>query len=577
MSGVDVTTSFARTLVDEWVRNGITAAVVAPGSRNTPLTLALVRDGRVRVDVVLDERSAGFRGLGIGLASGRPAIVCCTSGTAAVNFHPAVVEARHARVPLLVCTADRPPELRDWGAGQTIDQAGLFGGAVRWFHDPGAPEVAGTASETNGRWRALAARAAAETQGPPAGPVHLNLPFREPLVPSGAPLLEAPGRVGGAPWIRSTMPRLDPDPADVARLTALVRDTPNGLLVAGWGAGVEPSVAEAFARAAGWPVIADPLSQLRNGSHAISTYEGLLRVESFVGAHRPELVVRIGAPVTSKVANAAFDGVPTVLVDPDAAWLDPQHTASERVRANGNTLLAAVTTGLVGDRSPAPWAHEWIDTEQRARRALDAVLDESVACEGRIARDVSEAVPDGSALVVASSLPVRALEWSMAPRAGVRVLANRGANGIDGFVSTVAGVAGAHGGPVVALCGDLCFLHDTNGLLDGGLLGGGLLDAKGRAPATFVVVDNSGGGIFAYLPQHDLPEFEPLFATPQSVDLVAVARAHGVRADRVDFSTLPGLLREETAATRVLVVPVDRAVAQRQHARAWEAVATAVA
>src|SRR5689334_5896077 len=187
MTGVDVTTSFARTLVDEWVRAGVTAAVVSPGSRNTPLTLALVRDGRVRVDVVLDERSAGFRALGLGLATGRPAIVCCTSGTAAVNLHPAVVEAHHARVPLLVCTADRPPELRDWGAGQAIDQSALFGGAVRWFHDPGPPDAASGDEEANARWRALAGRAVAHAAGPPAGPVHLNLPFREPLVPTGAP------------------------------------------------------------------------------------------------------------------------------------------------------------------------------------------------------------------------------------------------------------------------------------------------------------------------------------------------------------------------------------------------------
>jgi 2-succinyl-5-enolpyruvyl-6-hydroxy-3-cyclohexene-1-carboxylate synthase len=467
--------------------------------------------------------------------------------------------------------------LRDWGAGQTIDQAHLFGGSVRWFHDPGAPEVVGTPSETNGRWRALAARAVAETHGPPAGPVHLNLPFRDPLVPTGAPLLDESGREGDGPWIRSTTPTLDPDPTDVERLTALVRDTPNGLLVAGWGAEVDASVAEAFALAAGWPVIADPLSQIRTGSYAISTYEGLLRADSFVRSHRPELVVRIGAPVTSKVANTAFDGVPTVLVDPDAAWLDPQHTAFERVRADGNALLAAVTARLGAARRSAAWADEWIDAEQRARVALDAVLDEGIACEGRIARDVSASIPDGGALVVASSLPVRALEWSMAPRAGVRVLANRGANGIDGFVSTVVGIAGAHDGPVVALCGDLCFLHDTNGLLDGGARGGGSHDGSGRSPATFVVVDNSGGGIFAYLPQRDLPEFESLFATPQSVDLVAVARAHGARAERVDCAALTGLLREETEATRVLVVPVDRAAAQRRHARAWEAVATALA
>jgi 2-succinyl-5-enolpyruvyl-6-hydroxy-3-cyclohexene-1-carboxylate synthase len=242
------------------------------------------------------------------------------------------------------------------------------------------------------------------------------------------------------------------------------------------------------------------------------------------------------------------------------------------VQADANALLAAVTArvGTQGTAS-STWADEWAHAEQRARRALDKVLDESIGCEGRIARDVSAAVPDGGTLVVASSLPVRALEWTMAPRAGLRVLANRGANGIDGFVSTVAGIAGSARGPVVALCGDLCFLHDTNGLLAAGPLGGN------RPPATVVVVDNSGGGIFAYLPQQDLPEFEALFATPQSVDLVAVARAHGVIAERVDFEALPDLVREPTDTMRMLVVPVDRAAARRQHARAWDAVATAVA
>jgi 2-succinyl-5-enolpyruvyl-6-hydroxy-3-cyclohexene-1-carboxylate synthase len=565
MSGFDVTTSFARTIVDEWVRAGITNAVVSPGSRNTPLTLALVRDGRLCVDVVLDERSAGFRALGVGLATGRPAIVCCTSGTAAVNLHPAVVEAHHARVPLLVCTADRPAELRDWGGGQTIDQAGLFGGAVRWFHDPGPPDSTLTGSEADPRWRALACRAVALTSGPPAGPVHLNLPFREPLLPTGAPLLDAPGRAGGAPWIPTSAARPEPVGADGARLAEMVRAHPRGVLVAGWGAGVHLEPAARFARAAGWPVIADPLSQLRTDPHAVSTYEALLRVEGFARAHRPDLVVRVGAPVTSKVANAWLADVPTVLVDPDDVWLDPQHAAHERVRADADALLGALADQL-GEPAPDPWLADWSDADARARRALDRVFDDDIACEGRVARDVASAVPDGGTLVVASSLPVRALEWSMAPRTGLRVLANRGANGIDGFVSTVVGIAGASDGPVVALCGDLCLLHDTNGLLGAGSL----------PPATFVVIDNDGGGIFSYLPQRDVSEFEQLFATPQGVDLVAVARAHGVTAERVEVADVPELVAKEADTTRVLVVPVDRGAALEQHARAWGAVATAL-
>jgi 2-succinyl-5-enolpyruvyl-6-hydroxy-3-cyclohexene-1-carboxylate synthase len=576
VSRFDATTSFARTLVDEWIRNGIVAAVVSPGSRNTPLALALVRDTRMHVDVVLDERSAGFRALGIGLATGRPAIVCCTSGTAAVNLHPAVVEAHHARVPLLACTADRPAELRDWGAGQTIDQAALFTGAVRWFHDPGPPDETLDLADANARWRALACRAAARAAGPPAGPVHLNLPFREPLVPSGAPLLDAPGRAHDGPWINTSNARREPTGVDVTRLAALVRAHPRGLLVAGWGAGVGPVAAERFARAAGWPVVADPLSQLRTGTHAVSTYEALLRVDEFARAHRPDLVVRVGGPVTSKITNAWLADVPTVLVDPDDAWLDPDRGAHERVRADADALFDALFDALPdagAEPASAPWLAKWRDAERRARCALDGVLDDDLACEGRIARDVAAAVPNGGALVVASSLPVRALEWCMTPRSGLRVLGNRGANGIDGFVSTVLGVASAHAGRVVALCGDLCLLHDTNGLLASGGGGGA---SEPRPPATFVVVDNDGGGIFAYLPQHDLAEFETLFATPQSVDLVAVARAHGVAAERTELADVADLVADGTDTTRVLVVPVDRDAALEQHARGWRAVAKAL-
>jgi 2-succinyl-5-enolpyruvyl-6-hydroxy-3-cyclohexene-1-carboxylate synthase len=562
VSVIDAATSFARTLVDEWVRNGVEFAVVCPGSRNTPLALALVRDPRIRVDVVLDERSAAFRALGVGLAGGQPAVVCCTSGTAAVNLHPAVVEAYYARVALLVCTADRPPELQEWGAGQTIDQTRLYGNAARWFHDPGPPDATGDA---DGRWRALACRAVAYACGPPSGPVHLNLPFREPLVPSGAPLADTPGRAHGAPWIRSTAGRRGASTTDVDRLATLVRGAPRGVVVAGWGAAIDAGVIEAFARSTGWPVLADPLSQVRTGERCVSAYEALLRADVFAAAHRPELVVRVGAPLTSKVANAWLDGAPTVLIDPEGTWADPGHAACERVEAEAATLLPALTATLPPGTN-AEWSAGWFEAESTARAAIAAVLDADIACEARIARDTAAAVPDGGALLVASSLPVRALEWSMAPRSGLRVLANRGANGIDGFVSTAFGLARAATGPVVALCGDLCFLHDTNGLLAG----------AASPPVTFVVVDNDGGGIFEYLPQRGLPEFESLFATPQPVNVVDVARAHGVGAERVDLAALPKLVAEGSDGARVVVVDVDRRTAREHHDRLWAAVASAL-
>ena len=563
MTGRDATSAFASALADEWARAGVTDAVIAPGSRSTPLALALARDGRLRIQVVLDERSAAFRALGLGLATGRPAVLLCTSGTAAANFLPAVVEASHARVPLLVCTADRPPELRDAGAGQTIDQAHLYGRAVRWFFDPGPPaDQPGAGAQ----WRALASRAVAEALGPPAGPVHLNLPFREPLLPTGAPLVDAPGRAHGQPWTISTRGARGPRAEDVARLADLVRANPRGVVVAGWGAAVAPAVAQRFAAAAGWPVLADPISQLRTGPLAISAYEGLLRAPGFADAHRPDLALRIGAPLTSKVATAWLDpSIALVLVDPDDRWLDPQHAAAERYAVDAEALLDAVTHALGNPPAAAdPWLSGWLAAERSARTAIDAVLDRaSGPSEALVARAVAAALPDGASLVVASSVPVRALEWCMTPRTGLRVLANRGANGIDGFVSTVIGVAQASApDPTVGLCGDLCFLHDGNGLL--GAAGG----------ATFVVLDNDGGGIFSYLPPADLPEFEQLFGTPHGLDLVEVARAHGAIAERIDdVGKLTDALATPADAVRVLVVPLDRRASVARHRELWDAVA----
>jgi 2-succinyl-5-enolpyruvyl-6-hydroxy-3-cyclohexene-1-carboxylate synthase len=563
VSDRDVATGFVVALVDEWARCGCTHAVIAPGSRSTPLALALTRDERIAVTVMLDERSAAFQALGIGLATRRPAILVSTSGTAAANFSPAVIEAAHARVPLLVCTADRPPELRDTGAGQTIDQTKLYGDAVRWFHDPGVPSDNAAAVAT---WRPLACRAVAEAVGPPGGPVHLNLPFREPLLPTGAPSVSPPGRADGRSWTNTTSARRAADAETTTRLAELVHAHEAGVLVAGWGAGATPATVRRFARAAGWPVLADPISDLRVDGCAVSTYEALLRARAFGASHRPSLVVQIGAPLTSKLANAWLaTSTAHVAIDPDDAWLDPHRTASDRVAADAELLLGALADELGASRR-TPWLAEWLAAERRARTAIDRVLDAADApFEGVIARDVAAALPDGAALVVASSLPVRALEWCMAPRDGLQIASNRGANGIDGFVSTAFGVAAGRGAPVVGLCGDLCFLHDTNGLLA----------AAGSVPVTFVVIDNDGGGIFSFLPQQDLAEFEMLFGTPHGLDLVAVARAHGVGAERVtDVTGLKDALA--SGETRVLVVRVDRATTVEHHRMLWSAVEQAL-
>ncbi len=566
----DATTAFACALVDEWARAGVADACLAPGSRSAPLALALAADDRIRVHVHIDERSAAFFALGTAKASGTPAVVLCTSGTAAANFHPAVLEAHHARTPLIVCTADRPPELRDTGAGQTVDQIALYGGAVRWFCEVGVPE---DRPDVGAAWRSVAARAVAESYGPPAGPVHLNLALREPLVPTGEPLVDAPGRSDGRPWTTVTSGTRTPEPATVARVAGTVREQPRGLVVAGWGSGASPAAVERFAAAAGWPVLADPISGLRTGPHAISTYEALLRAPGFAERHRPDLVLRLGAAPTSKPLTTWLGPeIPQLLVDPEGAWLDPGRGATERLAIDADPLLAAVAGLAPNGGRTSDWLRSWRGAEQVARAALDRLLDGwQSPFEGQVARDLVDTLPDGATLIVASSMPVRDVEAFTRPRSGVRFLANRGVNGIDGFVSTALGAASSSPAPVVALLGDLCLLHDGNGLL--GATGRGI-------DLTFVVLDNDGGGIFSFLPQAELPEhFELLFGTPHGVDLAALAAIHGIAAERVEKAGDVAAAVETAIAAggiRLVIIPTERADNVARHREAWAAVAAAL-
>ena len=558
--------TFCTTLVDEWARAGVTDAVVAPGSRSTPLAVALAADHRLHTSVVLDERSAGFVALGLGLASGRPAVVLTTSGTAAVELHPAVVEAHQARVPVIVCTADRPPELHHVGAPQTVEQEGLFAGAVRWAHSPGVADA-----EAAGTWRSLASRAVAEATASPAGPgpVHLNLAFREPL--TGSPEEVPAGRPDSAPWHIRQPGRLHPTPQVVE---VLANGGQRGLIVAGEGVG-DPDVVVAMARTLGWPLLAEPRSGCRSPADGVvAAADALLRVDSFAADHRPDLVVRMGAPWASRVVGewlAALD-VPQYLVDPYGAWLDPTRSATTVVAADPALLAAAVAAATPPGR-PTSWRDEWAAAEVAAQAAFDAVLVGPLTEPGA-ARTVVDRVPAGGTLMVSSSMPIRDVEWYGRPRNGLRVLANRGTNGIDGVVSTAAGVALAGPGPTVVLVGDLAFLHDTNALL---------APAGAAAPIdlTVVVVDNGGGGIFSFLPQAaELPadRFEQLLGTPHQVDLVAVAEAHGAKARAVDtLDELGDAVASKPDGVRVLVARMpDRTENKRVHDHLHALVAAAL-
>ena len=560
-------TAFGVTFADELIRCGLREVVLAPGSRSTPPAMAFYEAAsrqRARLHVRLDERSASFTALGLAKASRRPVAVLCTSGTAAANFHPAVIEADQSGVPLIVLTADRPPELRGIGANQVIDQIKLYGSAVRWFCEAGLPEARPGAV---GYWRSLACQAwahAAGAAGGLPGPVHLNLPFREPLVPGGGDdWLEGAesldGRPDGQPWTRF------PD-RDATRDALELPWTERGVVVCGDGDYDAQALVE-LAGQAGWPVLAEPSSGARHGPGALSAYQYLLATPEFVRAHQPDLIVSAGRPGLSR-AQIAFLGNGTarrhvVVAQGPGRWADPQRAATDvapSVRLTG-------TPGGAG--SPGDWLERWQRADRAARRAVDAILDDDEdLSEPRLARDLASAIPEGSLLWCGSSQPVRDLDLGLLPRADLRVLASRGTSGIDGTTSSAIGAALAHGGLAFALIGDLAFLHDAAGLALG--------PDEPRPDLCLVVVNNDGGGIFSALEQAAFPgPFERLFGTPHGAGLHHLAAAFGLPYQRLEQ---PGDLTEALQGTglRIVEAQTSRAAGTELRARLRAAAAAAV-
>lgn len=556
MKAANASHALALTLIDELQRCGVRHACIAPGSRSAALAMTLSESGAIRLHVCIDERSAAFMALGIGRASGRPALVLTTSGTATANLYPAVIEAEASRVPMLIVTADRPPELRATGANQTIDQLKMYGDSVRWFCELGVPEDRPDAPPY---WRSAACRAYAEAVGGPAGPVHLNVAMREPLVPEGDGFeQDLSGRPEGRPWTAVSRPLARPRPDDLDALHSIVASTERGVVVAGDGP-IDPAVGE-FAEGAGYPLFAEPLSGLRRGDAAISTYDALLRT-SWSRAHRPEVVIRVGRVAVSKqLARSLDNNIRQILIDPDRWWLDPGRSTSWIIAAEpGAALEGAGSRGM-----SSAWMQTWRSAEGKARRALDEVLDrDDEPTEPRIARDLAALVPDGSNLLVASSMPIRDLDSFMAPHGPIALYGNRGASGIDGFVSTALGVGLETRRPVFALAGDLSMLHDQNGLLGARQRG---LDC------TFVVLNNNGGGIFSFLPQARFPEnFEQLFGTPHGIDFEKLASVYELDYTRLSkASDLGQSLRG--SGVRIIEVRTDRERNVDVHRRAWESV-----
>lgn len=546
---------FSATLVDELARNGVRHAALSPGSRSGPLALALWHHPDIEVHVSLDERSAAFLALGTAKVTGAPAVVLCTSGTAAANLAPAVHEAHQSRTPLIALTADRPPELRDTGANQTIDQIKMFGDAVRWFCEIGGPD-----SQPDGAsyWRSLACRAVRMATGSPPGPVHLNAALREPLIETGTAAAEG-GRGDGQPWI-SFSPSSGQVAAGTIEMLAEMATSTRGVVIA--GAGAAGSKLPALAAHLGWPLLADPLSNSRWGPNAITTYDSLLRTTSFREAVAPEIVIRAGRLGISKaLASYAATAPIQVLIDADSAALDAHRSVTHIVAADPDRVASALieATEPAGDTG---WMDTWRAAEQAALGTITEALSGDIS-EPDVARRLAGSLPDGANLFVGASMPFRDIESFAPARDGVTYFGNRGANGIDGTVATALGVALASERPTWLLCGDLTLLHDSNALLIG----------SADVDLTIVVIDNSGGGIFSFLPQAGVEGFEEIFATPQARDLAALAEFHGIPYKRVEsLDDLPG----EPGGVHILHVITNRSGNVALHRDLQERVAAAL-
>jgi 2-succinyl-5-enolpyruvyl-6-hydroxy-3-cyclohexene-1-carboxylate synthase len=567
-----------RAFVDELARCGLREACTSPGSRSTPLVLSLAADERLRSTSVIDERSAGFFALGLAKASGRPVALACTSGTAAANYAPAVYEAFEARVPLLVLTADRPPELRQIGAGQTIDQVKLYGTAAKWFIEVDAHR----ATPERMRWiRQLACRAYwTSLEGRP-GPVHLNFSLREPLVldhpleptdPGGG------GREGGRPWVTRPRTHAGPAGAVVEGLAAELKARARPVIVAGRNERDPklPAVLAELAETAKIPLLADPLSGARRGPAAIAHYDALLRDPDWAADHAPELVLRVGDLPTSKPLRQWLHGLDDALqisLDAENAWQDPAGAVGTILAGDPRATLEALA-GHVRRRRDDAWLEQWRRADHAAAGAIAHVLGAGGLSEPRVAAELGARLPEAATVVVASSMPVRDAETFFPARhAPPRVLSNRGANGIDGTVSTAYGVAAAARGPVVLLIGDVALAHDVGGLL---------ANTRPGLKLTIVLLDNDGGGIFDFLPvsaTEPRERYVEHVATPHGLDFSHAAALYGCGFEHAaGIDGFRAALERALASERSAIVHVrtERPANVALHREVWDAVARSV-
>jgi len=593
---INPTYAYVDAFVNELLRAGVQNVVICPGSRSTPLALAFAAQAGMRTWMHVDERSAAYFGLGMAKQLRQPVALLCTSGTAAANFLPALVEARLTHVPLLVLTADRPHELRDNGAPQSIDQNRLYGTYVKWFVEVALPEATNAALRYI---RTIAARASALTQAVPAGPVHLNFPFREPLTPEPVPdqpllpvaqrdLAAWQGRPDNASYVEvHNAPAGAPTATNLAYLVDLVQRIRRGLIIV--GPNDDPSLAEPIVRLAqhlGYPILADALSQLRCGVHdqalLLSSYDAFLRIDSFVESVQPELVLRFGAMPTSKPVLLYLKrhaACPLLVIDGHAGWEEPTQLASKLIHADPAALCQGLLKALEQHGEELPVSQAWVSRWQEADRVTRQTMETAIhnfdeLFEGRVFNELADLLPNDTTLYVGNSMPVRDLDtFFHCTGERIRIMGNRGANGIDGVVSSALGASAGAGQnkPTILVVGDLSFFHDLNGLLAARLHNLNL---------TIVLINNDGGGIFSFLPQAAYPEhFEQLFGTPTGLDFRLAVEMYGGQYQKVEnWEQFRKLVSRglHTGGLQVIEVQTERASNVKMHRQLWEVVGTAL-
>jgi 2-succinyl-5-enolpyruvyl-6-hydroxy-3-cyclohexene-1-carboxylate synthase len=578
MDSTNGNTALASAFVEELARGGLLHAVISPGSRSTPLAVALWRQPEIEVSVIVDERSAAFFALGAAQAGRQPVAMLCTSGTAAANYHPAICEADESGLPLIALTADRPPELRGIGAGQTIDQTKLYGASVRWFCEVGTHSADDTGLL---HYRSVACRALAAARGEPRpGPVHLNLPWREPLAPipvEGAVTATDPLALEGRkdrPLTAVTSIDLEPSAFLLNEVAGHIGDAISGVIVA--GRQLDPQLRKPLAHlasASGFPILAEPTSQLRCGPHdrsnVISTYDLLLRDEHFARSVAPDLVLRFGEMPTSKPLRTwlTASGADQIVIDPYGGWNEPTNRAAAVLRADPTELAAGWAVRIEKEARPAP--QRWLDADRAAREAVEDALAGDEISEPALHLALGHTHRDGDLVYTASSMPIRDQEAFLpSTNADATFLCNRGANGIDGLISSGIGAAHASGRPTTIVTGDLGLLHDIGSLAALGDL---------STPVRIVVIDNDGGGIFGFLPQAQTlagEEFEALLGTPREIDVAGAAELFGLPHRKLKaLGELPDAL---AAGTGLIAVETERSANVELHRQLSAAVSRTI-